>query len=166
MVPISSVFGERGPETSDNGYLHTLTDGNMAADGVTTFTGSELGVVGDMFNGDNSTYAGAGRSGTASEWTDYITIDILKKIRDAVITIYFSALQGGSSQAVTVKLQTSEDNSTWTDRHTLSRNTAGETFKNYSAQHTFRYLRLEVAKTGTGSSEISGRFYSVRVSKK
>ena len=166
MVPVSTVFGAPTAEVSDNGYLYTLSDGNLAADGVTTFSGdgTEVGGANEMFDNDNSTYAGKQNTTGAGGPIGYITVDILRKISDAVVNAHFSAygLEAGSSHTAT--LQSSTDNSTWTDLVNVGQTGGGETFKNYGGQITLRYIRLKCAFGGTNVS--AGRFYSLRVSKK
>ena len=166
MVPISSVFGERGPEVSDNGYLHTLTDGNMAADTVFTFegNGTEVGSASEAFDGDNSTYAGKTNTTGAGGPIGYVKVDMLQTQKNVVVNANFSAQAvSPGTGSHTATLQSSTDGTSWDDLASVSNN-GGETFKNYSGQINARYIRLKCAFGGTDQS--SGRLYSLRVTKK
>ena len=168
MVPISNVFGERGPETSDNGYLHTLSDGNMAADGVVTFvsagTHGEGGSIGEMYDGSPDTWYALTHGVFVGTGEGTITIDLGKKVTNATLTAYFSVQCAGTGN-YTATLQTSEDDTTYSDLASITRGTAGETFKNHSSKETLRYVRLKF-KQNSGSDSGEGRCRALTVAKK
>lgn len=144
--------------------MYTLSDGNMAADGVvtTTNTTTTSGAYAEMFDSDITTYFGANRNAAAD--TAYLTVDLLKKVKNAVVTAYYSAFLSSLGTTVTVTLQYSADGSTWTDGPAISRNTVGETWSNFSAQVTLRYVRLKIVTNNV--DPCGGRMYSLRVTAK
>ena len=163
---LGTVFDERTPEVSDNGYLQTVSDGNVSQDTpITTTDVTEIGVYASMFDGDSTTYF-AGSHQPSEGTTGYINIDLGKVYNNATVTAHISAWSDTGAEDVTIKIQTSKDNSTWTDRVTVSRTAAGETTKNYSEKISLRYFRLEIARVGTDADEVQGRIYSLRISQR
>ena len=161
---MANLFEKRNAEVSDSGYLYTFNDGNIAADGITTSTGTtDSGAINEMFDNNNTTYYGVNRS-AAGAGTVYLTINLLKRYDLAVVNAYFSGYLGSTGSTVTVTIQYSEDGTTWIDGPNVSRSSVGETFANYNAQVTLQYLRLKIYSTGP--DPVAGRMYHLRVTKK
>jgi hypothetical protein len=161
---LSDMFGARTPGVSDDGYLQVVNDGNMVIAAVVSNDGVQLGSIPEIYDGYSTTYYGVAATATGNK---YITIDLLRKVTQAVVTVYYSVAVGASAGTCTATLQHSNDNSTWTDvSNTSGVSTVTEEFQNYSAQlDLLRYLRLKLNVAGSGGGTSSARFYSVRVAK-
>jgi len=165
---LSTVFEQRQPSVSDNGYMYTADDGNMAQNSeISTGSGTLQGNIGAMFDNDATTYfaTGANAGAPASGWTYYITFDMGRRISKANIAVYYTSY-GAGVQGHTSTLQISDDDSTYTDIDSVSIPGGGEAAKNYAGQQSFRYFRVKSVKPTPGADDAAyARIYNLRISK-
>ena len=159
-MPVESVFGERKPDISDEGFMSATDFGNLAE--LSVVTGDiDKGSIGETYDFDVTTYCGTDGAGNEDK---HITFDLLKIYENIILTAYFSAFSVGAVTSNIVKIETSKDGSSWTSRGQISQAGAtAEEFENVSANVDVRYVRLKVDIVYGGGQLNGGRLYDIKI---